>query len=176
MRLLSVTAPARALIDVAAEGDDADLTRVLAQGHVAGLISDVELEAAMARCPRRTGVGRAKRLLGAERERGLTRSEAERLLFSLVRRAGLPRPETNVRVEGFEVDFLWRDARLVLEVDGYAFHRHRAAFETDPRRDQALMAGGYRVIRVTLAAAARRPAGGGGPGRPGARGPVTRAR
>jgi very-short-patch-repair endonuclease len=36
-----------------------------------------------------------------------------------------------------------------VEVDGYAYHRHRKAFESDRRRDQELVAAGYRVIRVT---------------------------
>jgi very-short-patch-repair endonuclease len=47
------------------------------------------------------------------------------------------------------VEFLWRAERLVLEVDGHRFHGHRRAFERDRRRDQALVASGYRVIRVT---------------------------
>jgi very-short-patch-repair endonuclease len=37
----------------------------------------------------------------------------------------------------------------VLEIDGYAFHGHRGAFEANRRRDQVLVAAGYRVIRVT---------------------------
>ena len=52
-------------------------------------------------------------------------------------------------VQGFEVDVLWRAPRLVIEVDGHAFHGHRTAFERDRRRDQILAAAGYIVIRVT---------------------------
>jgi very-short-patch-repair endonuclease len=55
----------------------------------------------------------------------------------------------NVRVGRLEVDFLWREAMLVVETDGYRFHRGRAAFETDRDRDLALRAGGYAVIRLT---------------------------
>lgn len=54
-----------------------------------------------------------------------------------------------MRVIGLEVDFLWRAHGLILEVDGYAFHGHRAAFERDRKRDAALVAAGWRVIRVT---------------------------
>ena len=39
--------------------------------------------------------------------------------------AGCPRPLTNVRLAGHEVDMVWRDAGLVVEVDGYAWHRGR---------------------------------------------------
>ena len=48
---------------------------------------------------------------------------------------GLRRPEVNTRIEGEEVDFAWRDARLVVEVDGYAYHRAPSAFERDRERD-----------------------------------------
>ncbi|MBW8059091.1 MAG: DUF559 domain-containing protein [Solirubrobacterales bacterium] len=48
-----------------------------------------------------------------------------------------------------EVDALWPGQRLIVELDGFAFHRHRAAFERDRARDAALQATGYRVVRLT---------------------------
>lgn len=78
-----------------------------------------------------------------------TRSELERRFLDLCRNAGLPAPEVNVVVEGFEVDALWRDQRLIVELDGYEYHRTRAAFERDRARDIALQLAGYRVLRVT---------------------------
>lgn len=78
-----------------------------------------------------------------------TRSEAERRLLKLIRAARLPAPATNVRVAGWEVDALWPRHKLVVEVDGYAYHGNRAAFERDRRKDAALIAAGYRVVRVT---------------------------
>jgi very-short-patch-repair endonuclease len=143
---LPVTAPAQTLIDLAAR--PMGFERALAEARVRGLVTDDELLAAMDRCRGRSGVARLRRLL-AEGDGGPTRSEAERRLLNLVRQAGLPAPASNVALLGFEVDFLWRSERLVLEVDGYAFHAHRGAFERDRRRDQALVAAGFRVIRVT---------------------------
>ena len=58
-------------------------------------------------------------------------------------------PETNVYVEGYEVDVFWPDQRLIVEVDGYAYHSTRQAFERDRARDAALQAAGYRVVRFT---------------------------
>ena len=52
-------------------------------------------------------------------------------------------------VEGLEVDALWRDQRLIVEVDSWQFHKTRAAFERDRARDAALLVAGYRVVRVT---------------------------
>lgn len=146
---LPITSPARTLIDLASEADEAELLRALAEARVAGIVNDAGLTAAMARCPQRSGIGRLNLVRRQEVGRAPTRSDAERLLLRVVRQAQLPEPMVNVRLVGFEVDFLWRDARLVIEVDGFAWYGHRGAFEKDRRRDQVLIAAGYRVIRVT---------------------------
>jgi very-short-patch-repair endonuclease len=72
-------------------------------------------------------------------------------------RHAIRRPHVNGRVAGFEVDFTWRAERLVVEVDGYAFHRTRDAFEDDRARDVALVLAGYRVLRFTWVQLTRRP-------------------
>ncbi len=54
-----------------------------------------------------------------------------------------------MRLDGYVVDAVWIAQRLIVEVDGFRFHGHRAAFERDRKRDAALLALGYRVIRVT---------------------------
>jgi very-short-patch-repair endonuclease len=74
---------------------------------------------------------------------------AEERLLALIRRVRLREPETNVRIHGFEVDFLWRAERLVVEVDGFAFHSSRHSFEGDRLRDGDLVGHGLRVARVT---------------------------
>lgn len=82
-----------------------------------------------------------------------SRSGFERRFLRLCADAGLPRPRLNAWIEvpsdGFEVDFSWPDARLVVEADSYEWHADRAAFERDRRRDQLLAAAGWRVLRVT---------------------------
>jgi very-short-patch-repair endonuclease len=66
---------------------------------------------------------------------------------------GLSCPERNALVDvgnrRFEVDFLWRKAKLVVELDGYAGHSTRHAFEYDRERDRRLQLAGFVVIRVT---------------------------
>ncbi len=79
----------------------------------------------------------------------MTRSAAERRLLALIRKARLPTPLTNVRIGRHEVDFHWPEQRLVLEVDGYAFHSSRRAFEHDRLRDAELQAAGHAVLRFT---------------------------
>ena len=58
-------------------------------------------------------------------------------------------PRTNAPLHGFEVDFLWPQQRLVVEIDGRAFHRSRYMFEKDRQRDAELVAAGFRVQRFT---------------------------
>lgn len=78
-----------------------------------------------------------------------TRTELEARFLALCGRHRLPRPEVNVRVAGFTVDFLWRAPRLIVEVDGWESHGTRSAFEADRARDARLKVLGYAVVRVT---------------------------
>ncbi len=144
---LPVTAPARTLIDLASVAHpflDALYSDLLSRR----LLGQGDLEAALDRAGRRRGAPLIRALIDAN-ERGFTRSEAERRMRRLCRAARLPAPRTNARIVGYEVDFLWSQDGLIVEVDGFQFHGHRAAFERDRRKDQALIAAGYRVMRVT---------------------------
>jgi very-short-patch-repair endonuclease len=85
-----------------------------------------------------------------------TRSELEERFLRLCDDHGLPRPETNTRIEGIEVDFVWRDRRLIVEVDGYAYHRSPSAFEADRERDVTLTVADWSVMRFTWAQITRR--------------------
>src|SRR5690606_15773158 len=91
-----------------------------------------------------------RRLLQAMGERPrLTRSEAEERFLVLIREARLPRPDANTMVGGHEVDFLWPEHGLIVEIDGFAFHSSRRSFERDRLRDAELTAAGLRVVRIT---------------------------
>jgi very-short-patch-repair endonuclease len=82
---------------------------------------------------------------GEDDQRALTFIELERRALRLISRARLPQPEVNVRLHGYEVDLLWRDARLVVELDGSAYHDP----ERDTRKTANLMAHGWAVMRFT---------------------------
>jgi very-short-patch-repair endonuclease len=79
----------------------------------------------------------------------VTRSDLEEMFITLIDAAGIPRPEINAIVEGFEVDAVWRDVRLVVELDGRDTHGTAAAFESDRHRDRVLQVAGWRVVRIT---------------------------
>lgn len=146
---IPTTSPSRALVDLAASAAPAELETALAEARAQRVMSDGQLSDTLDRAGNRAGVGALRALLRHQGGPRLTRSEAERRLLRLIRAARLPEPEANVRVEGFEVDFLWSEARLIVEVDGFAFHGHRRAFERDRMRDMVLRDRGFEVIRVT---------------------------
>jgi very-short-patch-repair endonuclease len=87
-----------------------------------------------------------------------TRSELEERFLNLCDDHDIPRPQVNTRIEGEEVDFVWREKRLIVEVDGYAYHRSPSAFEQDRERDVTLALAGWRVLRFTWAQITRRSA------------------
>jgi very-short-patch-repair endonuclease len=64
----------------------------------------------------------------------------------------------NATVAGLEVDALWPREKLIVELDGFEFHRTRAAFERDRARDAVLQANGYRVLRLTQRRLTNEPA------------------
>jgi very-short-patch-repair endonuclease len=64
-----------------------------------------------------------------------------------------------VKIDRFEVDLLWPDQRLIVEVDGWNAHRSRSAFEEDRACDARLALLGYEVIRMTWRQLERDPAG-----------------
>jgi very-short-patch-repair endonuclease len=146
---LAVTTAARTIIDMAAQATDDLLEAMISEARVLELLLPGDLERALSRSRRRPGAARMRALLDSEPESSITRSRGERMLRALVREAGLPTPLMNVRVKGYTVDAFWPEQRLVVEFDGHTTHGHRRAFERDRRKDAALVAAGYRVIRVT---------------------------
>jgi very-short-patch-repair endonuclease len=136
---LPVTSPARTLLDRAATIPIRDLERELDEALIVLRIARrAELLDVVARSTGHRGSPPLRALLERRDEDTITKSEAERLFLALVRDAGLPEPETQVRLAGYTVDFLWREQRVVFEIDGYRFHTSRRAFDRDRLKDQAL--------------------------------------
>ena len=146
---LRVTTPARTLLDLAAAAPRDVLERLTEEAQVQNLASPAELLAVIERGARRPGVKTLREIVDFLDEPLFTRSEAERRLLELVRAAKLATPRTNTHLAGWEVDAVWEEQRLVVEVDGYRYHRTRAKFERDRRKDADLMLAGYRVLRIT---------------------------
>lgn len=108
----------------------------------------VRLRQAVEEMPPRRGVRRLRQTLD-RRTFTLTDSELERWFLRIARRAGLGRPETQVQINDYRVDFFWRDLGLVVETDGLRYHRTPAQQAYDRRRDQVHVATGLTVLRFT---------------------------
>jgi very-short-patch-repair endonuclease len=133
-KAIPVTTPARTI---------SDLRRAVSTKDLQDAVSPSEL---------RRAIRQAEVLglpIGSDATCDRTRSELERAFLRLCRRHRLPPPEVNVRIGSFIVDFLWRDRMLVVETDGYRYHRGRSAFEDDRDRDLRLRALGYEVVRLS---------------------------
>lgn len=151
---IPVTTAARTLLDLAAVLDHHDLRRAVEQAQALRLGDVTSLDALLSRYPGRRGTAALKAILHAEiNGERVTRSELEERFLAFARDRGLPAPATNVGLalnDGWiEADCVWREARVVVELDGFAFHSTRAAFRRDRRRDRRLRLAGWEPVRVT---------------------------
>lgn len=120
-----VTSPARTIADLRPVVSGPELRRAIRQADVLGLATGPDIT------PDRT------------------RSELERAFLRLCSRHQLPAPKVNLRIGSLTVDFCWVEWRLIVETDGYRYHRGRAAFENDRARDLKLRSLGYEVLRLS---------------------------
>ena len=149
---IPITSVARTLLDLAATTRPDRLERALAQAERLQLYDGAAIAEVLSRANGHRGKAALAR--ATAREPKLTRSELEAIFLSLVRQAGLPEPEANLPLAAhdhprLEPDFYWPTYRLVVETDGWETHRTRSAFRRDRRRDAALVAAGWRVMRFT---------------------------
>lgn len=119
-----------------------------------------ELHHALMASPRRHGLARAWSVV--RDVLGDPHSEAEVLAHRLLRRADIEGWEANVPVYDEDgligvVDLLFRAHRVVVEIDGWAFHSDQTAFQNDRRRRNRLVRAGYRVLQFTWDDLQRRP-------------------
>jgi hypothetical protein len=149
---IPITSVARTLLDLAGTVRPDRLERALAQAEHLELYDHTAITELLARANGHRGRKALTEAIALEPQ--LTRSEWEVRLLKLVRVAALPEPLVNLSLAApdhprVEVDFCWPSHRVIVETDGWESHRTRAAFEADRRRDAALQADGWRVMRFT---------------------------
>jgi very-short-patch-repair endonuclease len=150
---IPVTAPARTLIDLADVAPRRTLERAIDEAEYLRLDCT-----GLAPRHGRRGNGTLSSVLAVHRPGSTrTRSELEEMFIRLCDSHGLPRPEVNVHVEGYECDFVWREQRLIVETDGAAAHSGERRRVRDLERDAELAAAGWRVIRITYERLLREP-------------------
>ena len=147
---IPVTSVHRTLLDYAELAAPHQLRRAFEAADRLGLLNLNAIDELCARSAGRHGRKRLQALVTEHRGPAPeTRSELERRFLALIRDAGLPEPSVNVVVAGYMVDFYWPLSALVVELDGYAFHRSRRSFEDDRAKDVQLQLAGCRVLRLT---------------------------
>lgn len=156
------TTVGRTLLDLAEVIDRQGLARAVEQAERARIFDGREVQDVLARAAGRRGAPILRSILADYEGSTVTPEELERLFLVLCRRVAITRPRTQARIELAEgevvyADFLWPEANLIVETDGYGTHGTRRAFERDRRRDRRLAMLGYRVIRFTWRDIERRP-------------------
>jgi very-short-patch-repair endonuclease len=146
---LWLSSPARAVLEVAAGAAMYELADVVDRGLTGRVVTPRELEAELARNRGRRGVARLAEVLGDEDAMTITRSRAEKAFLKLIRDARLPPPQVNQRLGRYEPDFMWRDQRVIVELDSYQFHGGPGGFQNDREKDLVYRDAGFDVLRPT---------------------------
>jgi very-short-patch-repair endonuclease len=141
---IPVTTPTRTLVDLAGAAGRAQLSRAIEAAEYRELLDVPSLLVVSAG---RSGAAVIRELVSEELPH--TRSDFEAAFVDLCDRYGLPRPVMNAVIAGHEVDAVWPDHKLIVELDSWRHHGTRAAFERDRERDADLHAAGYVSQRLT---------------------------
>jgi hypothetical protein len=147
---IPITTVPRTLFDIAAGLDLQRFERAIKEAEIRQLWDELSLIDLLHRYPRRAGARSVRTALSRRGAgAGMTKSDLEDLFLAFAEQNDMPRPETNVVIEGCEVDCVWREQRLIIEVDGWETHKTRAAFERDREKSRILQAAGWRCVPVT---------------------------
>jgi len=158
IRGIPVASPARTLLDLAASLAPNALKHAFLEADRLGLLVDEQLADCVGRGRGHAGAA-LYRSLSSDRipDLGRARSLLEGLLLDACHREGVEAPEVNVVIGGHEVDCIWRDRRLAVELDSYGFHRGLEKFEKDLARNNRLWADGWVLLRFTWRRLTREP-------------------
>lgn len=150
---ISVTSPFRTIFDLAAVLELRELERAFHEAEVQELTDRVSLPMLLERYPGRRGAKNLRVVLDSDEPVGITRNDFEEALLALVDARGLLRPRMNadlaVRGRFYEIDALWEEQRVAVELDSRGVHGTTKRFESDRQRDRILVAEGWRTMRVT---------------------------
>jgi hypothetical protein len=123
------------------------LTRLINDSRRANLLTLEDLADIAGRNPFHSGAPLLQPHL--DNPQNPTRSDGEDDFPGFCQRYGLPTPLMDTIVHGFEVDAYFPEERLIVELDGWPFHRDRDSFESDRDRDATMLMHGIPTVRVT---------------------------
>lgn len=156
VRGIPVTSVPRTMFDLAGMLKEREVERAWNEMEVREYTDRLSVSDLLGRYPGRKG---SVLLAGLANRKalplGITRNDLEEAFLALIDRFGLPRPRMNVHValrgKFYEIDCLWGEQRVAIELDGGGAHGSTRAFQKDRERDRILLAEGYRTARITWA-------------------------
>jgi very-short-patch-repair endonuclease len=152
-RGIPVTSVARTMFDLAGMLAEREVERAWNEMEVHGYLLRLSVPDLIERYPGRPGSLLLMRLASGKEPVGITRNELEEAFLALIDRHGLPRPRMNahlaIRDRFYEVDCLWDDRRVAIELDGGTAHGTDRAFHKDRERDRILTAEAWTTSRIT---------------------------
>ncbi|WP_419222647.1 endonuclease domain-containing protein [Gordonia sp. CPCC 206044] len=148
---LQVTAPALTVLDAALTLD----AKIVDDALLRGIVTPPQLLEAYTRYAHRRGASGTRRLLDAITSGA--RSEAERLAVRVLQEGSITGWRANVAVGTHLADFVFEFARVIVEIDGFAFHRDAETFQRDRTKRNAWIADGWTVLNFTWHDLADRP-------------------
>ncbi|MFZ0976238.1 MAG: DUF559 domain-containing protein [Solirubrobacteraceae bacterium] len=144
---ISVTTPARTLIDMSPRLKDRALKRAVNNALNSMWLSEEQLVETLARHPTATGSKRIAKLIGQEGTP--TRSGWEDDFPRFCADHGLPAPVMGLPFHGYILDAVFVAERVIVELDSWPFHKGKIPFEADRERDAETLARGFVTVRVT---------------------------
>jgi hypothetical protein len=144
---IRVTSPARTLLDQAPSLRPRSLTRAVNNARHEELLTLKALADVVRRFPYHPGAPRLKQFVRVSG--GPTRSGWEDDFPAWCARNDLPEPIMDTIVAGHEVDALFPDEKVIVELDSWDFHWSKQSFEDDRDRDADTAAAGHVTVRMT---------------------------
>jgi hypothetical protein len=131
----------RAIFEIAPRLSDRQLTRATQDARHAGHLKPTDLHKLLLRCPRLQQL--------VDPTQNPTKSGFEDILIPWLKKHGLPIPIVNAKVNGHEVEALYPEHKVILELDSWKYHKDYPAWRADRERDgENLASGGYRTFRI----------------------------
>lgn len=145
---IPVTEPVRTFLDLATVAGPKTVERAINEADKLDVIDADALRRALDGYPGQPGIRLLRHVLDEHTFR-LSDDELERLFRPIAASAGLPVPLTKHMVNEFEVDFFWPDLGLVVETDGWRYHRTPSTQTRDALRFQTHTAAGLTPLRFS---------------------------
>ena len=139
-RGIRVTSPSRTVVDIQARLTDAQLVRAVNELRLHKHLRATELERLLSASKRIANL--------IDPTQNPTRSGKEDDFVTFCRTHGLPTPRTNVRLFGKEVDALFEEEMVIVEIDTWNTHNSHKSFQSDRKRDARAAEHGYLTVRV----------------------------